>query len=339
VTNNFRAVLLACIVLVPPSQCVGGQAAVTAPTTPAVTAEVSQQTAKYIEQGDVYFNQGSYDRAAAEYSAAIGKNPKSAVAYWSRGKAYYFGAKALSASVDDFSKAIELDPGYLKAHYYRGLANIANGGYDRAINDFSRSIELDKNLIRAYSLRGWCYAHKAQWDQSSQLYLYQLFESDSGLLEAYKGPGWPYVRQTQWELFAVPNLIRATEQDSPLAEAYMNRGFAHFRKAQWAQAVIDLERIYVQDPGLNRNSWNKDWALTKKSQWDIVIAEFQRVIELTSRQPSPPSGSDTLKEELALAIADYNKAVEVSQDATLSLKIKEALKFIDDWHKTISKPG
>jgi tetratricopeptide (TPR) repeat protein len=321
--------MIAFLSLVPPIQCSG-------PAAPPAAVGV-EQTDRYMEQGNTFFNQGAYEKSIAEYTAAIGVNPKLAVAYWSRGRAYFFAGKGLSAAVDDYTKAIELDAAFTKAYYYRGLANAANGGYERAAADFNKTIELDKTIPRAYFLRAWCNAYKAQWDQSSQLYLYQLFESDAGLMEAYKGLGWVYIRQPLWQYFAVPDPIKITEQDPPISDVYMDRGFVHFKKAQWAQAIADLDKAYAFDKGLNRNAWNKDWAISKNAQWDTVIIDYEKAIELISRQPSQSIKSGTLKEELAQAIGDYNKAAELSQDAASIQKAKDSLKFIDDFTKAIAK--
>jgi tetratricopeptide (TPR) repeat protein len=555
---RFSIILLAFIILVPPPQCSGGQ--------PTATAAKTQQAIKHVEQGDAYFTQGLYDEAVNQYTAAIELDPRLAVAYWGRGKVYHFDKGVYSRAVDEYSKAIELDPKYTRAYYYRGLAQAANGAFDRAISDFSKVIELDPSLIMAYNLRAWCYAHKAQWEQSSQLFLYQLFESDSGLAVAYKGQGWIYVRQMQWELFAIPDVVKApdsrtikdensisaqvsaaaipdpvktrfpntpyvkvtpvsgpvgtkifiygwgfranedgmtitwdgeiiicniraeldgslmldgskvphisraytgdtretvyvppttrgrhilgvygssftprgivndtvfevtpeiklqlepsikgtqvtitgtgfasneiitisldktatnitatadntgsfnavliipttkgkeytiaasgnkgnsaqnsfsitltkpvpTEQVPAVAEVYGNRGYAHFKKAQWALAIADLDRAYTRDPALNRGSWNKDWALEKQKHWDMVIADYEKIIALltSSAVPQHKSSSGILKEELALALADYNKAAEISQDTAFVQKTKESIKFIEEWSKGIDK--
>ena len=143
--GKLSVILLAFIMLVPPSQCIGGQSTSTAPAT------------QHVEQGDAFFTQGLYDEAVKEYTAAIELEPTLAVAYWGRGKVYHFDKGEYSKAAEDYSKAIELDPKYTKAYYYRGLANAANGVYDRAIADFSKTIELEPSLITAYNLRAWCY--------------------------------------------------------------------------------------------------------------------------------------------------------------------------------------
>lgn len=294
-----------------------------------------QQARQYIAQGDEFFGRGDYDQAIVEYTTAIKLDPGQITAYWSRGRVYYIENK-YSAAIDDFSKAIDRDLTYIDAYYYRGWAYVANNGFDKAISDFSKVIELDKGFVRSYSARAWCYANKAQWDESSQLFLYQLFESDAGLTEAYKGDGWVYVRKMQWELSSVPDLIKTPEQVPVMSEIYINRGFAHLKKAQWALAIADMEKAYKRDPSLNRGSWNKDWALGKREQWGKVCDEYGFVLQIIAGVPISGSSSGELDEELKLAIADYKKAVELAEEPDLQQKAKESLKFIDEWLKAHS---
>ena len=75
-----------------------------------------------------------------------------------------------------------------------------------------------------------------------------------------------------------------------------------------------------------------------KAKWDLVIADYDKVIELDSSYASPPdhqanSGED--EEEWDLAIADYNKAIELSKDPALVQKANESITFIDELRKDI----
>ena len=200
-------VLLACISLIPPSQCGKRE-----PTES--VASIMQQAGEHVEQGDAYFDEGLYDKALEEYDTALELDSGRADAYLGIGKIYHFDQGKYSRAEVNYSQAIELDPEYTDAYFYRGLSWEANGAYDRAIEDFTRVIELDPGLVMAYHLRAWCYAQNAQWSRSSQLYLYQLFESDPGIEEAYHGVGWTYVRDTQWEYFVVPYLAEEAGYNS-----------------------------------------------------------------------------------------------------------------------------
>jgi tetratricopeptide (TPR) repeat protein len=191
--GKLSALLLACIMLVPPAQC-GGQQPAASPNA------ATQEATRHVEQGDTLFARGLYDEALSEYTAAIALDASLAGAYWGRGRIYHFDRAMYSRAIDDYSKVIELDPKHSRAYCYRGLANSANGVYDRAISDLTRTIEFEPGLSMAYNIRAWCYVNKAQWEQGSQLDLYQLLASDPALAEAYKGPGWVYLRQMQWGL-------------------------------------------------------------------------------------------------------------------------------------------
>jgi tetratricopeptide (TPR) repeat protein len=215
---------------------------------------------------------------------------------------------------------------------------MAKGAYDMAIADFSKSIELDPMLDRAFNGRGWAYVHKAQWSQSSILLLYQLFESDAGLIPAYKGRGWFYVKQEQWDLAAAPDLVTSVEATPDIAEAYLNRGFSNFKKAQWNVALADFDKEIDRDPDLNRGSWDRDWIMSNFAPWDIVIADYETVIELVSGSAVHDYGitSSVLEAEFrSLAIADYNKAIELSNDPELIQKAEAAIEFIEEWNEDV----
>jgi tetratricopeptide (TPR) repeat protein len=320
-------VLLACITFVSPVQCNDKQA----------DADMDKAT-EYVQQGTVYYNQGQYEQAIEEYTKAIELDADLVDAYLERGKTYYFYNSQYGKAIIDFNVASGLSTENEQIYYYRAWARMAKGAYDMAIADFSKSIELDPMLDRAFNGRGWGYVHKAQWSQSSILLLYQLFESDAGLIPAYKGRGWFYVKQEQWDLAAAPDLVTSVEETPDIAEAYLNRGFSNFKKAQWKVALADFDKEINRNPDLNRGSWDRDWILSNFAPWDIVIADYETVIELISGSAVPDYGitSSGLEAEFrSLAIADYNKAIELSSDPELIQKAEAAIEFIEEWHDDV----
>ncbi|MBM4432468.1 MAG: tetratricopeptide repeat protein [Chloroflexi bacterium] len=57
-------------------------------------------------------------------------------------------------AIDEFTKAIELDPAYADAYSNRGWAYAITEQYDRAIADYNRAIELDPQNASVYVYRG-----------------------------------------------------------------------------------------------------------------------------------------------------------------------------------------
>jgi tetratricopeptide (TPR) repeat protein len=86
-----------------------------------------------------------------------------ATAYKNRGFVYgRFGQH--QKEIDDYTKAIELDPKYASLYHYRGFAYLNLGQHRKAIEDFSKAIELAPKLAQAYFDRGLAYAKLGKRD-------------------------------------------------------------------------------------------------------------------------------------------------------------------------------
>ena len=111
---------------------------------------------RYIQQGDEYLNAGEYDRAIAEFDAAINADPDSAEVYSKRGLAY---AKlgVHDRAIADLDTAIGIYPDSALAYSNRSLIYSLVGEYDRAIADSEAALRIDSLYASAYSNRGLAY--------------------------------------------------------------------------------------------------------------------------------------------------------------------------------------
>ncbi len=62
--------------------------------------------------------------------------------------------KDYRGAIADYSKAIQLNPKFIKAYYLRGVAKAEMQDYNGAIADFSKIIELNPSDADAYFARG-----------------------------------------------------------------------------------------------------------------------------------------------------------------------------------------
>ena len=56
-------------------------------------------------------------------------------------------------AIEDYNKAIELNPNYTEAYKWRGKSKEGLGNYKGAIEDYNKAIELNPNYVEAYQMR------------------------------------------------------------------------------------------------------------------------------------------------------------------------------------------
>ena len=74
--------------------------------------------------------------------------------YFNEGSNKFLSSQNYEGAILDYTKAINLNPKYLEAFYWRGKAKHDSGDFQSAINDFTKVIEIDPKNENAYIDRG-----------------------------------------------------------------------------------------------------------------------------------------------------------------------------------------
>ena len=96
---------------------------------------------EFFEQGKKFSSVENADKAIDNYTKAIKINPKLAKAYNNRGIAYIW-EKKYDLAIADFSKAIELDPKNGKAYNNRAIVYSYQGENKKALQDLQKAQSL-----------------------------------------------------------------------------------------------------------------------------------------------------------------------------------------------------
>jgi tetratricopeptide (TPR) repeat protein len=102
----------------------------------------------YLNRGNVYARRAKYDRALADYGAALALDPGNLLIAYNRGNAY-FDTHQYEHAIADYSRAIELDGSFALAYFNRGLAHEQLGDAAAAAEDYRRALALDPTVTKA----------------------------------------------------------------------------------------------------------------------------------------------------------------------------------------------
>jgi tetratricopeptide (TPR) repeat protein len=120
---------------------------------------IKRETGNHIFRAIQNDDQGKHAQAIDEFTKAIEINPDYADSYNKRGLVYY-GQTKYEQAIKDYDLAIRINPKYTDAYNNRGIIYFEMEKYDLAISDYSKAIELDPKYAKAYHNRGLIYVTK-----------------------------------------------------------------------------------------------------------------------------------------------------------------------------------
>ncbi len=165
-----------------------------------------QKVRPYNNRGRAYGNMGEYDKAMDDFRRAIQINPRCAEAYYNLGLVYALKGDDENA-LKNYDQAIALYPNYAAAYNNRGLVLVNKKAYDRAIADYDQALRITPRSPDVYYNRGLAYFHKQNYDQ------------------------------------AIADYSQALLLNPRYGNAYHNRAAAYYTKGDYQKALRDLQTM------------------------------------------------------------------------------------------------
>jgi tetratricopeptide (TPR) repeat protein len=257
----------------------------------------------YYNRGNSYFETQNFDRAISDYTVAIRINPKYPHAYANRGAAY--GEKHdYDRALADYNVAIQLDPKYAAAYNNRGVAWKNKGEYDLAIADYNTAIRLDKNYVSAYSNRGVAFARKGDIDRALVEYNTAL-RLDPHDADVYNNRGVSLGERGDLDR-AIADYSEAIRLNPKYLKALTNRAFTYEKKGAVPEALADFRSALDMDPG--RHELNQD--IRRLEQKPLKPAATPAAIASEPVVSKPAATSSPAQRERRVALVVGNGAYE-----------------------------
>ena len=135
----------------------------------------------------------------------------------------YLELRRHNQAIQEFNKAIELNPKFAAAYLKRGVAYKSNSRIDQAIQDFTKAIELNPKVADAYMNRGHAYTDAAYTNREKT------------------------IRNRKFNR-AIQDFTQAIELNPKFAAAYLNRGIVYKSKDRIDQAIQDFSKAIELNP-------------------------------------------------------------------------------------------
>jgi len=281
--------------------------------------ECCDESLKLKEYAEAYYNRGlayaelnEYKRAIEDYGKAIELNPTLAEAYNNRGNAYAELNKHERA-IEDYDRAIGLNPNYAEAYNNRGIAYANLNKHERAIEDYDRAIELNPALAGAYNNRGIAYVELNKHERAIEDYD-RAIELNPAFAAAYNNRGSAYAKLNQYER-AMEDFSKTIELNPAFAAAYYNRGLAYAKLNQYERAMEDFSKTIELNPAFAAAYYNRGFAYAKLNQHERAMEDFSKTIELNPNYAAAYYNRGLAYAKLnehERAIEDYGKAIALN---------------------------
>ncbi len=276
----------------------------------------------------------AYVEAVTCYTKAIELNPDFLRSYVNRGTVYC-RIGDVDRAIDDYNAVIKRDPIYAEIYYHRAAAYVNKGDFDKAIVNLSKEIELNPSHFDSYCSRG--IAHGAKGNYASAIKdLSKVIDLNPKFHIAY------YIRGVAFENLgkfqqAIQDFSKVIEFDPSQATSYRIRGNVYVEIGEHDKAINDFTKAIELNPD-EVDAYNKRGiAYGHKTDHDRAIQDFEKALELNP-------DTDTIyvnlgliyymKGDSARAIENFDNAIELNpENANAIYNRGEVWLNLHEWEK------
>lgn len=264
---------------------------------------------------ECYRVQNNMAQAKKQADKAMGllRSPKSGLEYFMRATLLSINGKT-DESLADFSKAIELNPRFVRAYGKRGDIYFDKNQLDLSLAELTKCIDINPQYIYPYYMRGLIYHTQQKYDQAIAEYSKSIKLNPARSSSSYFNRAVIYKLQRKYDL-ALADYNKVIEINPKDPDVYGNRGNVYYDQQQYDLALADYNKAVELNPAKSNVYVLRGGAYRMKQQTDLAVKDHSKAIELDPKNPDAylARGQDyySIKED-DKAMPDLKKAVELN---------------------------
>jgi tetratricopeptide (TPR) repeat protein len=196
----------------------------------------------------------SYSDPMTFYKSATEQDSGSAIPFFNMGNMIKSNKGNFQDAINNYTKAIEINPDYAEAYNNRGNTYLQLGSYDLALNDYLNAIRLKPDYTEAYYDCGNLYSSQGLYDKAITNYS-KAIELEPDHFKAFNNRGFAYFKQELLDK-SIEDYTKAVELNPDYARAFVNRGNAYYKKGLNDNACQDFKK--AEELGASEGKKNQD---------------------------------------------------------------------------------
>jgi tetratricopeptide (TPR) repeat protein len=257
---------------------------------------------------------GQNDAAIENFHKALALDPNSFEALDNLGFALTKEGRTDEA-IADYKKALQIKPDYLQTLINWGDVLMLSGQLDQALALFQKALDVAPESLQALNNIGMAYLQKGDVNKAREKFQ-QALADDSDFDEAWYNLGQVDARTGDVD-GAISNYRRAVEIYPDYVDARASLGNALFQAGQIDEAVTEYQRALAVDPKCYEALNNLGLAYLRLGQLDDAVKELKQAIAVYPNGPEVHDSFGLVLSKLGRtqeAIAEFRIALQLEPD-------------------------
>ena len=264
----------------------------------------------FIQKARLDLTEGKFKESISELNTAIAAKPDNFEGYFLRGLAKY-SLDDLQGAINDFDKALEIHPMYVRALQYRAVCYDKQNEFTKALADLNRAINLDPFDTDVLFSRGVTYLHLGDYGKAIADYDMMLsIERNDALAYVNRGVAKSHLKQYE---SALADLDEAVRLDFLNPEVFYHRGIVKMQCNSFVEAIADFNQAIHLNEKNPLFYYNRAVAEINLNDTTAALRDYKTVNQLDERNALTYYNRGILY----ACQKDYRKALEMFDLVTL----------------------